>query len=281
MVPNDLYDRIAEAADFCKEKGVGNVDIGIILGSGMGDVVNLFDKQTEIAYRDIPYLADAGVQSHKGVMRYSQVEGIGVLIFAGRIHYYEGYEMWQVAMPVRLLKALGANKLITTGACGGLNPAFTMGDIVLIKDHISLMPESPLRGPNDRRLGDRFPDMSNPYPHEMREAIMQAARTTGVDLMEGVYAALPGPSLETKAEYAYLHRIGADLVGMSIVPEVIAAVHGGMTVCGLGVVSNMCYPPEVVVETTIDDVVSAVGAAAGRLGSTLLHAIKTQVQFDT
>ena len=270
MHPINLYDLIEESANWLRQEGVGKIDFGITLGSGLGAVADRFESIASFAYSSIPHLPGASVQSHKGVLHYVKAGDKYGLVFKGRIHYYEGYEMWQVGYPVRLLKALGADLLITTGAAGGLNPAYKEGDVVVLKDHINLMPENPLRGSHDPRLGVRFPDMSEPYSEILREGLRASAKKNGFKVHEGVYAALPGPSLETRAEYDYLHRIGADLVAMSIVPEVLVGVQCGMRIAGVCIVSNVCYPPEKVGLTTIDSVISTVKSSATAMGSMVL-----------
>lgn len=274
MSPTNLFERIQESKQKLQELGIDRVDIGIILGSGLGSVVDKFNTITSVPYLEIPHLAGTAVHSHKGQLVYAEVNNKRILIFVGRVHYYEGYEMWQVAYPVRLIKAMAGEVLISTGATGGLNPEFREGDLVLIEDHISLMPESPLRGPHDSRLGDRFPDMSKPYSSQLNSRLLSTAVELNIKMNSGIYSALPGPSLETKAEYAYLHRIGADLIGMSIVPEVIVGVQSGLEIAGICAVSNMCYPPETVTETTIEGVVDVVSGSAGNLGSLLYRALK-------
>jgi purine-nucleoside phosphorylase len=256
-----LYSLVSESRKFLINSGIKKVDTGIILGSGMNAISSKFNKILSIPYTDIPHLTNTAIKSHKGELVYAESDGKLLLIFAGRIHYYEGHDMWQVAYPVRILAAMGAKTLLTTGAAGGLNPDYKEGDIVLLTDHINLMPDNPLRGPNDKRLGLRFPDMSEPYTLAHVDAIQKIAKEQGVKIHAGVYASLPGPSLETRAEYSYLHTIGADLVAMSIVPEVIAAVHAGLDVVGLCIVSNICYPPDRITETTIDEVIAVVSSA--------------------
>jgi len=267
--PANLYDLIQESAIWLKERGVDRIDFGIILGSGLGSIADAFEVIAAFKYDDVPHLAGTAVMGHKGELLYVRTS-VGTstglrygLIFRGRIHYYEGFEMWQVAYPVRILKELGAGLLITTGAAGGLNPDYREGDIVALRDHINLMNENPLRGAHDTRLGLRFPDMSKPYSQNINARLKEVAKASGMRLHEGVYAGLTGPSLETKAEYAYLHRIGADLVAMSIVPEVIVAVQCGLDIAGICVVSNICYPPNAVKETTIEAVIGVVNEAAG------------------
>ncbi len=266
MVPNNLYEIVQESASAFRSKGVSSIDITIILGSGMSGIVNQFNKVTEFNYTDIPHFVSPGVQEHKGKVILATSGEKSILFFVGRVHYYEGYDMWQVSLPVRVARALGARQLIVTGAAGGLNINYNEGDVVLLEDHINLQPENPLRGINDPRLGLRFPDMSEPYSSEMRKEVAQLAIEHGIEAKTGVYASLPGPSLETKAEYQYLHRIGADLVGMSIVPEVIVGIQCGMQISGICIVSNVCYPPENVRITTIESVLEVVQRSAADVG---------------
>ncbi len=260
----NLFDLISESQEYLFNKGIKKIDTGIILGSGMTAISSKFNKIFSIPYADIPHLTNTEIKSHEGELIYAESDGKLLLIFAGRIHYYEGHEMWQVAYPVRIIKAMGAKTLLTTGAAGGLNLDYQEGDIVVLTDHINLLPDNPLRGANDTRLGLRFPDMSEPYKLSHVKSIRQIAKAMGVKVQTGVYAGLPGPSLETRAEYSYLHSIGADLVGMSIVPEVIAAVHSGLDVVALCIVSNICYPPDQITETTIDDVIAVVSGSANQ-----------------
>lgn len=264
------FEKITESKEYLLKAGIKKIDTGIILGSGMHAISDKFNKILSIPYGDIPHLIPTGIKSHKGELIYAESNGKLLLIFAGRIHYYEGHEMRQVAYPVRIIKAMGAKTLLTTGAAGGLNPDYSEGDIVLLTDHINLMPDNPLRGPNDSRLGLRFPDMSEPYAMSHVETIQTIAEKLGVTVHTGVYASLPGPSLETRAEYSYLHTIGADLVAMSIVPEVIAAVHAGLDVVGLCIVSNVCYPIDQITETTIDRVIGIVSKSSSKASSIVL-----------
>lgn len=270
MSPNNLIDLIAESCEWLKLRGIDNADIAIILGSGLSSMVSKFEVIDSIPYSEIPNLAKTSIESHHGVLHVARSGSKNILIFAGRIHFYEGYEMWQVAYPVRLAAAVGVSLLITTGAAGGLNPNYHAGDIVLLSDHINLMPENPLRGMHDDQLGERFPDMSEPYDQHHRSAIVEIGQKMNLQIPSGVYAGLPGPSLETKAEYAYLHQIGADLVGMSIVPEVIVAVQQDLEVIGLCVVSNECFPIDRIKKTTIEGVVRTVETASSKI-ALLIH----------
>lgn len=269
MTPSDLLSLIEETADFLRHHGVEEVDAGIILGSGLGGIESIVNVRETIPYTDVPHLAGAAVLSHRGHILYGDCGGKRVLVFSGRIHYYEGHEMWQVAYPVRIINALGAKCCISTAAAGGLNADYKEGDIVAISDQINLLPANPLRGPNDDRLGPRFPDMSEPYDQRLRGQFQKACETLGIRTHQGVYASLAGPSLETKAEYIFLHRIGADLVGMSVVPEAIVAAHAGIPFLAVSVVSNICYPPELVEVTTAEKVVEAVSDSAGTVASAL------------
>jgi purine-nucleoside phosphorylase len=184
---------------------------------------------------------------------------------AGRLHYYEGWTMQQITFPIRVLGALGIERLILTNASGGVNPHLRSGDIVIVRDHINLLPENPLRGPNDERIGPRFPDMSQPYDPDLRRLALEVARARGIRAVEGVYSALQGPNLETPAEYAMLRLLGSDCTGMSSVPEVLVARHQGIPVLLLSLVTNTAYPPSVIRETTVDDVVAIAKAAEPRL----------------
>jgi purine-nucleoside phosphorylase len=276
LSPENLFDLIGESSDYLRNRGIEHVDGALILGSGLGGVSDLVDAQIEIDYTDIPHMVGAAVESHKGRLVYGEREGKRLLVFSGRVHYYEGYPAWQVVFPVRIAAMLEADYVISTAAAGGLNPNFHAGDIVLVTDHVNLLPDNPLRGPNDARVGPRFPDMSEAYHPQLREAISKAASELYISLRRGVYAGLAGPSLETIAEYVHLHRIGADLVGMSMAGEAIAAAHSGVPFAGISVVSNMCYPPEVVQKTTVESVIETVSGSVPKV-RTLIE--KTVRQF--
>jgi purine-nucleoside phosphorylase len=213
------------------------------------------------------------VVSHKGRIIFTIINGVEVALLAGRVHYYEGYEMNEVIRGVRILHEIGCTHLVVTNAAGGLNPDYQNGEIVAITDHINLMNASPLRGVNESKWGPRFPDMSNAYDREWLNYTKQKAEMLNIQMKTGVYAGDTGPNLETPAEYVFLHRIGADLVGMSAVPEVIAARHMGMTVLAVSVVSNMCYPPEKIVETSVEDVIRVVNENAKKAGAIIEAAL--------
>lgn len=216
--------------------------VGVILGTGLGGLAEVLDRQASISYGDIPGFPLSTVESHEGRLLFGALGGKPVVAMQGRFHRYEGYTMQQITFPVRVLRALGASTLIVSNACGGMHPLWKGGDLVLLADHINLLGDNPLIGPNDDTLGLRFPDMSEPYDATLRALAREVARDLKLTLREGVYVAVTGPNLETKAEYRFLRGIGADVVGMSTVPEVIVALHGGMRVLGLSIVTDMCLP---------------------------------------
>lgn len=217
-------------------------DYAVILGTGLGRLAEELDAVASIDYEEIPGFPLSTVESHHGRLLMGHLGGKRVAALQGRFHRYEGYTLQQVTFPVRVLRALGAGALIVSNACGGMHPMWSPGDLVLISDHINLLGDNPLIGPNDDSLGPRFPDMSAPYDPEFRAIARQAALDLKFTLREGVYVAVTGPNLETPAEYRFLRSIGADVVGMSTVPEVIVAVHGGMRVLGLSIITDRCLP---------------------------------------
>lgn len=266
-----LFDLITESTAFLQEREPNfKPQIGIILGSGLGGAVKDFKILSEIPYGDIPNFPVSTVIGHKGSLILAENKSKHIAILSGRFHYYEGYSMQKLTFPLRVLIALGIETMIVTAAAGGLQAHFAEGQILLLRDQINLMPEHPLRGPNDERLGVRFPDMSEAYSADLRRSMQRVAESvSGNRLEEGVYAALAGPSLETPAEYAFLHRIGADLVGMSVASEVIVARHAEIPVLGLVLVSNVCYPPEAVRHTTAEMVVEVAENASTRMAKLL------------
>ncbi len=217
-------------------------DIAVILGTGLGGLAREMSLAAQIPYGDIPGFPLSTVESHSGRLLLGELGGKRVVAMQGRFHRYEGYPLQQVTFPVRVMRAMGARTLIVSNACGGMHPLWNPGDLVLIADHINLLGDNPLVGPNDDALGPRFPDLSAAYDPDVRALARDVARELKIVLREGVYVAVPGPNLETAAEYRFLRAIGADVVGMSTVPEVIVAVHGGMRVLGLSIVSDACLP---------------------------------------
>jgi purine-nucleoside phosphorylase len=235
-------DTIERAAAAIRARFDMRPDVAIILGTGLGKLAVEVDAHAVIDYADIPGFPLSTVESHSGRLLCGTLGGKTVVAMQGRFHRYEGYTLQQVTFPVRVMRALGAETLIVSNACGGLNPLWSAGDLMLIADHINLLGDSPLIGPNDDRLGPRFPDLSAPYDSALRALARRVAADDKITLREGVYVAVAGPNLETRAEYRFLRAIGADVVGMSTVPEVIVAIHAGMRVLGLSIITDMCLP---------------------------------------
>jgi purine-nucleoside phosphorylase len=216
--------------------------VGIILGTGLGSLAAQIETDASLEYEQIPHFPRSTSISHAGRLICGRLAGVGVIAMEGRFHAYEGYSQQQLTFPVRVMKALGAELLIVSNACGGMNPLYSCGDLMVIDDHINLMGGNPLIGVNDDRLGPRFPDMSRPYDPVLIERALEIGRREDFAVHRGVYVAVPGPNLETRAEYRFLRLIGADVVGMSTVPEVLVAIHSGMRVLGLSIITDMCLP---------------------------------------
>ncbi len=255
-----LYDQIQEAVQFIHSRTDVKPTTGIILGTGLSRLADEIEAVEIIDYQNIPHFPVSTVQSHAGKLIFGKIAGAYVVAMAGRFHYYEGYSMQQVTFPVRVMKALGVERLIISNAAGSTNADFEAGDLVFIKDHINLQPENPLRGPNDERLGVRFPDLLHTYDREMLEKATAIAKKHGIRAHPGVYVGLQGPNLETPAEYEFLHRIGGDVVGMSTVPEVLVAKHSEMKIFVVSVISNKSYPIEDIRETTVEEVIAMVNS---------------------
>ncbi len=260
-----MYDKIEEAKNYITDQGGFECKQAVVLGTGLGNLSDQIQIQTAIQYADIPHFPTSTVESHKGQLLFGTLDGVPIIVLAGRFHYYEGYSMKELTFPIRVLKFLGVDIVYMSNVSGSVNPNFKPGTVVLVKDHINTHPENPLRGFNDERLGPRFPDMLHTYDATIREAVMAIAQAKKIDLHEGVYLSLQGPNLETPAEYHYYHTIGADLIGMSTVPEVIVARHSGMRVCVLSIVSNLCYPISAITETTIEEVIAIANKAEPKL----------------
>jgi purine-nucleoside phosphorylase len=237
-----VRERAAEAAEFLRSRGVREPKVGLILGSGLDQLAGQITPAVAIPFGQIPHFPISTVAHHPGELVCGSFAGLDVVAMKGRVHYYEGYSMEEVVFPVRVMKALGIELLVLTSAVGGLHPLYREGDLVVVVDHINLMGDNPLIGPNDDALGPRFPDMSEPYDRRLIELAVGAALREGLTLHRGVLAAVAGPNLETRAEYRFLRMIGADIVGMSLVPENLAAVHASLRVLGLCVVTDMCLP---------------------------------------
>jgi len=238
----DLKQRVAEAAQTIQSKCDVKPEVAIVLGTGLGPLAERIDAQAKIPYEDIPHFPTSSVESHAGELILGTLGGKAVCALSGRFHHYEGYTMQQLTFPVRVAKALGVSTLVVSNACGGMNPQFRAGDLMLITDHINFMGDNPQVGPNDEELGPRFPDMSEPYTRELIVLAEKVALEKGIKLQRGVYLACTGPCLETAAEYRMMRIMGADVVGMSTVPEVIVAVHAGLQVLGLSAITDECFP---------------------------------------
>ncbi len=260
----DLLERLKETKAFIEEKVSIRPKIGIVLGTGLGNLADYVDTESVLEYRDIPHFPVSTVESHKGELLFGRLEGKEVLVMEGRFHFYEGWSLEQITYPIRVMKSLGIERLIISNAAGGLNPLFRAGDIMIIEDHINLMGVNPLVGPNYDELGPRFPDMSEPYSRELIELAEESALDEKIAVKKGVYIAVTGPNLETRAEYRFFRTIGADAVGMSTVPEVIVAVHSGIKVLGVSVITDMCLP-DALEPATLEKIIAIANSSAPKL----------------
>ena len=260
----DLYDKIQESASAIQKRWEKPVDAGIVLGTGLGPLVEQIDVEVVIDYADIPHFLKSTAISHRGRLVCGKLCGLNVMAMEGRYHMYEGYPLKAITLPIRVMKQLGASVLVLSNACGGMNPYYALGDIMLIDDHINLMGDNPLIGINDDRLGPRFPDMSAPYDRELIDAALVVAGREGISAHRGVFVAVAGPNLETRAEYRFLRMIGGDVVGMSTVPETITAVHCVMPVVGFSVVTDLCLP-DALEPANVAEIIATAEAAAPQL----------------
>ena len=260
----DYFSKVENALSYIRHQTDVLPEVGIILGSGLGNFTDKIDVTHEISYSDIPNFPLTTVEGHSGKLVFGTLGGKVVVAMSGRFHYYEGYAMKEVTLPVRILKLLGIKLLIVSNAAGGINPDFSVGDLMVIKDHIDKFPENPLRGHNDERFGVRFPDMSEPYDLTFVDRAMDIGKSHGLAIHQGVYLGIQGPKLETKAELHYLHTIGADAVGMSTVPEVIVARHMDLKVFAVSAITNLCSPKNTI-KFTHDSVVDAAKKAEGAM----------------
>lgn len=266
-----LYDQIQETLAYLRARTDAQPHVALILGTGLGGVADELTEITAFDYANLPHFPRSTVESHRGQLLFGKLAGVPVVCMAGRFHYYEGYTMQQVTFPVRVMRALGAERLIISNAAGGTNPDYRAGDLVFIRDHINLQPENPLRGANDERLGPRFPDMLRAYDRAWNQTALEVAAANGIRAHEGVYLGLQGPNLETPAEYEYIHRIGGDVVGMSTVPEVLVGVHAGFKIFVVSVVTNQCIPLEQLTPTTIPEVIAVARAAEPKMALVVKH----------
>lgn len=269
-----LYDQIQETIQYLQSRCTLSPRYGIILGTGLGNLTDDIEVVAEIPYEDIPHFPVSTVASHKGKLIFGQLAGQAVVAMAGRFHYYEGYSMKQVTFPVRVMKFLGVERLFISNAAGSTNAEMLAGDLVFIKDHINLQPENPLRGPNDERIGIRFPDMLHAYDRALNAKALQIAKEHKIRAHEGVYLSLQGPNLETPAEYGFINRIGADLVGMSTVPEVLVARHMELPLFVVSVVSNLCFPIDLIKETTLEEVIAVVEGVEPKMRTLIIDLIR-------
>jgi purine-nucleoside phosphorylase len=260
----DLYDKIQEARAAVYSQWPGQPRVGIILGTGLGGFAQDIEADVAIAYENIPHFPRSTVEAHAGRLVCGRLAGKTVVAMEGRFHFYEGYSLQQITLPVRVMKALGCGILIVSNASGGMNPRFAKGDLMIIDDHINLMGDNPLIGPNDERLGIRFPDMCRPYDPELIALAERLAAQEKIRCHRGVFVAVPGPNLETRAEYRFLRGIGADAVGMSTVPEVIVAVHSNLRSLGLSVITDMCLPDSLE-PVRLEEILATAAAAEKKL----------------
>lgn len=266
-----LVSQIDEAVSVIRRKWTAQAQVGIVLGSGLGGLADDIEVEATFGYDELPHFARSTVIGHTGRLVCGRLAGVSVVAMQGRLHAYEGYTQKQITFPVRVMKALGADTLFVSNACGGLNPQYQQGDVMVIDDHINMMWDNPLIGVNDERLGSRWPDMCQPYCPKLITSALAVARRENFVLHRGIYVAVKGPNYEPRSEYRMLRQIGADVVGMSTVPEVIVAVHGGMRVMGLSVVTNVCSPDNLQ-ETDGKDVVAAAAQAGAKL-RTIVHGV--------
>jgi len=261
---DDRLRRIRTASEAVRARTSIEPRLAIILGTGLGALADEIEAETVIPYEEIPDFPVPTVESHSGRLLLGRLSGQPVVAMQGRFHRYEGYTMSQVTFPVRVMRDLGAETLIVSNACGGMNPMWDVGDLMMIADHINLLDDNPLIGPNLDQLGPRFPDMSEPYDLGLQRLALDVARDEKITLRRGVYVAVSGPNLETRAEYRFLRLIGADVVGMSTVPEVIVAIHGGMKVLGVSIITDRCLP-DALKPASVEEIIRVAGEAEPKL----------------
>jgi purine-nucleoside phosphorylase len=269
---SELRKQINDALQFLLTKTQLSPTVGIILGTGLGGLVKEIQIETVIDYSDIPHFPLSTVESHKGKLIFGKLGGKNIVAMQGRFHYYEGYSMQQVTFPIRVMKFLGVKSLLISNAAGGMNPLFVKGDIMLITDHINLLGDNPLIGHNDDELGPRFPDMTEPYTRELISLAETVALDLKIRLQKGVFVAVSGPNLETRAEYRFLRGIGADVVGMSTVPEVIVAVHQSMRVLGFSIMTDECFP-DALKPVSLQEVIAVANGAEPKLTSIMKEVV--------
>jgi len=273
MPVSELRRQIDEAVAVIRTKTSSEPPIGIILGTGLGGLAKEMETEVAINYGEIPHFPVSTVESHHGRLLFGKLAGKPVVAMQGRFHYYEAYPLQQITFPVRVMKFLGVRSLLVSNAAGALNRDFRRGDLMIITDHINLLGDNPLIGPNDDALGPRFPDMSEPYNRELIALAEECAKSLKIKVQKGVYAAMQGPSLETRAEYRFLQTIGADAVGMSTVPEDIVAVHMGIKVLGFSILTDECFP-ETLKPVSLEEVIAAANEAEPRMTAVMKEVVR-------
>ncbi|MBS4033249.1 MAG: purine-nucleoside phosphorylase [Ignavibacterium sp.] len=270
---SNLLAKINETVAVIRKEANDDYPVGIILGTGLGGLVKEIDIEKEIDYSELPYFPLSTVESHHGRLILGKINGKKVVAMQGRFHFYEGYSMQQITYPVRVMKFLGVKTLLVSNACGGMNPDYRKGDLMLMNDHINLLGDNPLIGKNEDELGPRFPDMSEPYGLELIELAEKVAVENQIKVHKGVYVAVPGPNLETRAEYRFLREIGADVVGMSTVPENIVANHMGIKVLGISIITDECFPDSLK-PVIVDEIIAAAMKAEPKMTLIMKEVIK-------
>lgn len=271
---SNLLEMIKETVDVIRTKTGKTYETGIILGTGLGGLVKEIEIDSEIDYQDLPHFPLSTVESHKGKLIFGKLGGKDVIAMQGRFHYYEGYSMKQITYPVRVMKFLGVKTLLVSNACGGMNPQFRKGDVMIMTDHINLLGDNPLIGKNEDELGPRFPDMSEPYSLELISLAEKIALENKIKVQKGVYVAVPGPNLETRAEYRFLRATGADVVGMSTIPENIVANHMGMKVLGFSIITDECFPDSLK-PVNVDEIITAAMGAEPKMTLIMKEVVKS------
>ncbi len=262
MLLNDIKD----SAEYLKNKGFGQPRVGIVLGTGLGELVHHIKIEVNLPYKDIPHFPESTVEFHKGQLIFGTIGEVAVVAMQGRFHFYEGYSMQQITFPIRVMKALGIEYLLLSNAAGGMNPSYKKGDLIIIDDHLNMQPGNPLQGLNAPAFGEIFPDMSAPYDAKLNRLLAEAFREAGVEVKEGIYVSVMGPNLETRAEYRWLRSTGADMVGMSTVPEVIVAAQLGIPCAAVSVITDECDPDNLK-KVNIAEIIEVAGKADKKLSS--------------
>jgi purine-nucleoside phosphorylase len=271
--------RIDEATDYIRTHSDQRPLLGIVLGTGLGALVDDIAIDASLDYEHLPHFPTSTVESHSGRLILGSLEGRAVVAMQGRFHYYEGYTMQQITFPIRVMQRLGIETLIVSNACGGMNPSYRRGDLMRIDDHINLLGDNPLCGPNLDEFGPRFPDMSEPYDRQLGALADRVALKAGIDMHVGVYVSVTGPNLETRAEYRFLRAIGADVVGMSTIPEVIAARHGDTRVLGISIVTDECFP-DTLEPVDVETIIRVAGEAEPKLTELIRRTVSELDEAD-